>query len=180
MPRAFLVLVLIGAFGVAAQGEEAQESTAEEQEATPAPPSIDLDEILSNPLTEGDYREQSSCIWHRQVEHVEVLDETLIVFEGRRGELWLNQLTNQCHRLEADMVLSFRVRGGHYCRLDAFRGIPKYDIVPVTPVCTLGSFERVDEVQLDALRIAVAERQRVSNMATETRRQQRRQHKSED
>lgn len=180
MRRAFLALVLIGSFAVAAPGEQAQESTAEEQDATPAPPAIDLDEILTNPLAEGDYREQSSCIWHRAVERVEVLDETLIVFEGRRGELWINQLTNQCYRLEADMVLSFRVRGGNYCRLDAFRGIPKYDIVPVTPVCTLGAFERVDEVQLDALRIAVAERQRVSDMARETRRQQRRQRKSED
>ena len=156
MRRAVLVLALMASFGLAAQNEEAEESEDAAQDATPTAPPIDLDEILSNPLAEGDYREQSSCIWHREVEHVEVLDETLVVFEGRRGELWLNQLTTQCHRLEVDMTLSFRVRGGNYCRLDAFRGIPKYDIVPVTPVCTLGSFERVDEVQLDALRIAVA------------------------
>ena len=172
-------LFLFAATGLGAQN--ADETAEVDSEVTTADPaSLDLDEILSNPLTEGDYREQSSCIRHREVEHVEVLDETLVVFEGRRGELWLNQLTSQCYRLEAEMTLSFPIRGGTYCRLDPFRGIPKYDVVPLTPVCTLGSFERVDEVQLEALRIAVAERQRVSDLAKETRRQQRRQRKREN
>lgn len=194
MRRAVLVLALIGSFGIVVQGEEAQESEAEVQEAetgvqeaetevqeaVPEPAPIDLDEILNNPLSEADYREQQTCVRVRTVDDVEVLDDTLVLFHGRRGELWLNQLTSQCYGLEQDMILRFHVYAGTYCRLDAFRGIPRFSTIAITADCRLGSFENVDEAQVDALRVAVAERQRVSDMAKETRRRERRRSKSDD
>lgn len=174
MPRTVLVLVLIGSFVVAAPGEQAQEPAVDEQDGTPPPP-IDLDEILNNPLSEDDYREQSKCLRIRSVDEVEVLDETLVLFYGRRGELWLNQLTSQCYGLEQDMILQFRPYAGTYCRLDAFRGMPRFSTIAITAECRLGDFEPVDEIQVEALRTAVAERQQVSDMARETRRRARRQ-----
>lgn len=177
--RSTIALLLIAALGATARAADEAAPTGEEQPiADPAP--VDLEEILSNPLDDDDYRERSACVWRRTVEHVEVLDETLVVFEGRRGELWLNQLSSQCYGLEADMILQFKVRGGSYCNLDSFRGIPKYDLVPVTAQCTLGSFATVDEVQLEAIRIAVDERRKVQDMARETRRQERRRSKRND
>ena len=194
MRRAVLVLALIGLFGIAAQGEQAQEPEveeqepeveeqepkAEEQEAIPDPEPIDVDEILNNPLSETDYREQQKCVRVRTVDDVEVLDETLVLFHGRRGELWLNQLTSQCYGLEQDMILRFQVYAGNYCRLDAFRGIPRFSTIAVTADCRLGSFETVDLAQVDALRVAVAERRRASDMARESRRQARRRGRSAD
>lgn len=182
MPRAFLVVVLVGVFGVAAQGEEVPEpeAKAEEQDATPAPPPIDLDEILNNPLSESEYREQKKCVRIRDVDDIEVLDETLVLFHGRRGELWLNQLLSQCYGLDEDMILRVHAYAGTFCRLDRARGIPRFGRVAITAECRLGDFEPVDEVQVEALRVAVAERQAVSDMAKETRRQQRRQRKSRD
>ena len=180
MPRAFLVLVLVGVFGVAAQDEQAQEPEADEVSATQDPPPIDLEEILSNPLAESEYREQKKCVRIRDVDDVEVLDETLVLFHGRRGELWLNQLTSQCYGLEQDMILRFRAYAGTYCRLDPFRGVPYFSRIALTAECRLGDFEPVDEIQVEALRIAVAERQEVSDMAKETRRQQRRRARSAD
>ena len=178
MPRV-LVLVLIGVFGIAAQGEQAQKpETDDEVSATPEPPPIDLDEILDNPLSESEYREQKKCLRIRDVDDVEVLDETLVLFRGRRGELWLNQLTAQCYGLEQDMILRFRAYAGAYCRLDPFRGVPYFSRVAITAECRLGDFETVDEVQVEALRIAVAERQEVSDMARKTRRQERREWKA--
>ena len=166
--------------GIPAQAEQEQEAEAEEQDAVPAPPPIDLGEILNNPLSEGDYREQKNCVRIRDVDDVEVLDETLVLFHGRRGELWLNQLTSQCYGLEQDMILRFRGYAGTYCRLDPFRGVPYFSRIAITAECRLGDFEPVDEIQVEALRVAVAERQQVSDMAKETRRQQRRQSRSKD
>lgn len=180
MRRAFLVLALMASFGIAAQDEQAQESEAEAQEAVPEPPPIDLDEILNNPLSESDYREQKKCLRIRDVDDVEVLDETLVLFHGRRGELWLNQLSSQCYGLEQDMILRFKAYAGTYCRLDPFRGVPYFSTIAITADCRLGDFEPVDEIQVDALRIAVAERQEVSDMAKETRRQERRRARSAD
>ena len=180
MRRAFLVLVVIGGFAIAAQGEKAQDPDSDDVVATPDPPPIDLEEILTNPLAESDYREQKKCVRIRDVDDVEVLDETLVLFHGRRGELWLNQLTSQCYGLEQDMILRFRAHAGTYCRLDPFRGVPYFSTIAITADCRLGNFEPVDDIQVEALRVAVAERQEVSDMAKETRRQQRRQRKSED
>lgn len=174
MRRAVLVLALIGSFSIVVQGEEAQESEAEVQEAIAEPEPIDLDEILNNPLTESDYREQKKCLRIRDVDDVEVLDETLVLFHGRRGELWLNQLSSQCYGLEQEMILRFKAYAGTYCRLDPFRGTPYFSRVAITAECRLGDFEPVDDLQVEALRIAVAERQQVSDMAKESRRQARR------
>lgn len=174
MRRAVLVLALIGSFSIVVQGEEAQESEAEVQEAIAEPEPIDLDEILNNPLTESDYREQKKCLRIRDVDDVEVLDETLVLFHGRRGELWLNQLSSQCYGLEQEMILRFKAYAGTYCRLDPFRGTPYFSRVAITAECRLGDFEPVDDLQVEALRVAVAERQQVSDMAKEYRRQARR------
>lgn len=138
----------------------------------PGPP--DIDEILDKPLTESEYRKQSACISMRAVKDVEILDDTLVLFHGKRGELWLNQLSSQCYGLDQDVFLRFRVRAGRYCRLDSFRGMPRFGLISVTPDCRLGYFETVDEVQVDALRTAVDERRKIDDMARETRRQARR------
>lgn len=180
MSRAFLVVVLVGVFGVAAQGEEAQEPNSDEVDATPAPPPIDLDEILNNPLSESEYREQKKCVRIRDVDDIEVLDETLVLFHGRRGELWLNQLLSQCYGLDQEMILRVHAYAGTFCRLDRARGVPRFGRFAITAECRLGDFEPLDEVQVEALRIAVAERQEVSDMAKKTRRQQRRQRNSEE
>ena len=171
MARAVLVLALIGSFGIVVQGEEAQEPEADEQDALAETAPINLDDILNNPLSESDYREQKRCIRIRDVDDVEVLDETLVLFHGRRGELWLNQLSSQCYGLEQEMILRFKAYAGTYCRLDPFRGTPYFSRVAITAECRLGDFEPVDDLQVEALRTAVAERQQVSDMAKETRRQ---------
>lgn len=171
--RTAALLLLLGSFAFAEE-----ENGANETEET-APPPVDLDEILNNPLAESDYREQKTCIRMRTVDDVEVLDESLVLFTGRRGELWLNQLSSQCYGLEADMLLRFRAYAGNYCRLDSFRGVPRFGTFAITADCRLGSFETVDELQVEALRRAVEERQKVGDMAKKTRRQERRRRRAQ-
>ena len=162
------VLLLLGSLATFAEAQSEQDDA----EAKPAP--VDLDDILNNPLAESDYREQKTCIRMRTVDDVEVLDESLVLFTGRRGELWLNQLSSQCYGLEADMILRFRAYAGSYCRLDSFRGVPRFGTFAITADCRLGHFETVDELQVEALRTAIDERQKVEDMAKKTRRQERR------
>ena len=165
MRRAAL-FVLIGSVSAFAQSEVSEDATDADETTDTV---IDLDEILNNPLSESDYREQTRCLRARTVDEVEVLDETLVLFHLRNGKLQLNQLTSRCYGLEEDMILRFRVYAGAYCRLDAFRGIPRFSTFAITADCRLGDFEPIDEVQVEALRTAIEERTKVEDMAKKTR-----------
>ena len=138
-------------------------------DGAPPPLSDAVTEILDNPLGDDEYRERSTCIGQRSVEDVEVLDDTLLLFTGRRGELWLNEIKPQCFGLEPDMLLRFRLFGGRYCRMDSVRGMPHFGTMPVTPECRLGYFDAVDELQVEALRTAIEERRQAEDMARKTR-----------
>ncbi len=170
------VAILLGLAwpGVAIAQDEAEAGGGEQQAKEPLENAVDLDTILNNPLGASDYGEQRMCLPTRSVDDVEVLDDTLVLFESRRGKLWLNQLSTQCYGLDQDMVLRFRVFAGNYCRLDRFRGMPRIGNFAVTADCQLGQFETVDEVQVEALRSAIAERRQVSDMAKKTRRAEKR------
>ena len=174
--RAVAILLGLAWPIVAIAQDEARADTGdgEQQASKPLEESVDLDTILNDPLGESDYREQRMCLPTRSVHDVEVLDDTLVLFESRRGKLWLNKLTAQCYGLDQDMVLRFRVFAGNYCRLDRFRGMPRIGNFALTPDCRLGRFETVDEVQVEALRNAIAERRQVSDMAKKTRRAEKR------
>ena len=101
---------------------------------------------------------------------MEVLDENLVLFHGRTGKLWLNQLGTTCHGLDADMIVQLRSYGGSFCRMDRFRGIPRFGTFAITAECRLGDFEAIDELQVEALKAAISERQQAQDMAKKTRR----------
>ena len=185
---ALCTVVLLGC-GLGPRAAHAQEAAdqsraADEPEAASAPvdasaadeageasedaDAIDIDEILNRPLGEDDYRERRSCVWMRLVDHIEILDDSLVLFHGRRGELWLNQLSNQCLGLRADMRVIMRSYGGNVCRLDSFRGRPRLGGIAITAECRLGTFETIDEVHAEALRRAIEER-RATNLSGATR-----------
>lgn len=132
---------------------------AEARAGEEAPPPIDVAAILRGELTEDDYQDSQLCIAPRDLDTIEVLDERLVLFLGRRGEIWLNQLDKRCLGLEPEMVLDLRSYGGNFCRLDRFRAAPRYNaFLFVTAECRLGAFETITEPHAEALRAAVAER----------------------
>ena len=130
---------------------------------------LDVETILSNPLDEEAYRQRRNCLPRRGIDDVEVLDGHLVLFHERRGELWLNRLASECLGLEEDMTLDLRGYGGSFCRLDRFRGIPRFGAFAIAAECRLGSFETIDELQAQALRKAISERRQVSDMAKRTK-----------
>lgn len=165
-PQLLLVVCLLG-----------NAAGASEEDAAEPPPeqaAPDVAAILAEPLTDDDYRETKNCLNVRAIDDVEVVDDTVVLFHGRRGELWLNQLSSQCLGLEPDMLINLRSFGGSVCRLDRFRGRHYFEpLVAITAECRLGAFETVDELQAEALRAAVAERRQVGDMAKKTSRSRR-------
>ena len=131
--------------------------------------------ILSGELTAEDYAEDQLCVHPRDLDSIEVLNDRLVLFHGRRGEVWLNQLASQCLGLEPDMVLDLRSYGGSFCRLDRFRGTPRFDAaLHLTAECRLGAFETIAEPHAEALRTAAAEQRQAADAAAKTKRAQRR------
>ncbi len=161
--RLFLALLCAVALSAVAEEEAVQPEHA-------ADDALDVESILQNPLTEDDYRERDNCLYRRSIDDVEVLDENLVLFHGRTGKIWLNQLGTTCHGLEADMIVQLHSYGGSFCRMDRFRGIPRFARFAITAECRLGDFESVDELQVEALKAAISERQQARDMAKKTRR----------
>ena len=126
-----------------------------------------VEEILDNPLADEDYREKKSCLWRREIDSVEIVDESIVVFRGRiKKKVWANRLSQPCIGLRRDMVVTTRARSGSICRLDAIdarhRSASRFD-PPVR--CYLGVFEAIDELQVEAMKRAVDEHAKASRQS---------------
>ena len=166
--------VLAAAWPLPCAAQEAKQADAEESPikdiAEPGDP-LDVETILGNPLSDEDYRERRNCLPRRAIDDVEILDDRLVLFHGRLGELWLNQLSSQCLGLEPEMIPELRVYGGSLCSLDRFRGKPRYGTFAITAECRLGRFETVAAEQVEAMRRAISERRQAADAAQRTKKQ---------
>lgn len=156
---AFIVVLAMGSSATLAKETPAEDAPAE---SPPAADTLDVESILANPLAEEDYRETKDCIWNRQIDSIEILDESLVVFRGRvGGKIWLNKLANACPGLRRDMVPVTGNRSGSVCRMSRMAAQPR-SITPFEEpvICWLGRFEAIGEEQLEALKRAIEERDR--------------------
>lgn len=123
--------------------------------------------ILDAPLTDADYVDAQSCIDRRALDDVEVLDDGRMLFHGRRGQVWLNQLRHRCMGLSSGAKLVFELRGPRYCQLDTFctrrqsldRMVSDIDAICAQQgmgVCHLGRFEPISEAQAALMRESTA------------------------
>lgn len=159
--------------GEAPAGDSAPPPDRVDADPTPAAAAErpDVAAILSGDLTTEDYAEDQLCVHPRDLDSIEVLSDRLVLFYGRRGEIWLNQLASRCLGLEPDMVLDVRSYGGTFCRLDRFRGTPRFDAaLHLTAECRLGAFETVAAPHAEALRAAAAEQRAAADAAAKTKR----------
>ena len=154
--RAEVVALLTSLGAVACLATESEPADAD----SPSPASESAVEgILENPLADGDYREEKSCLWQRQIDSVEIIDENFVIFRGRlRNKMWLNQFTQPCIGLRRDMLITTRARTGSICRFDTLDARPRGASPFGSAVrCYLGTFEAIDEVQAEAMKKAVEE-----------------------
>lgn len=184
--RAVVTTLLFGCwmpFAGAAQNDADAHDTqgdavAENDASTPASgasQALDIDTILNNPLDDEAYQQRRSCVLLRSVDHVEILNDSLVLFHVRRDKAWLNKLSTRCVGLESNMIVSLRVHhGSSICRLDTFQGLERASSFGMEANCRLGDFEAIDGMQIDALKAALAERRAAADLARKTRRAERR------
>jgi hypothetical protein len=124
-----------------------------------APESLDaqVQYILDHPLTESEYSPSTRCMVSNSYESIEILDASHLLFVGRRGAIWLNQLRSDCVGLDKDSVLVFHSFGTRVCDMDSFLGAERYGLsTGFAAHCTLGHFEPITQAQADVLRDALA------------------------
>jgi len=133
--------------------------TAEERAERQASIEADIEKILTEPLENEDYSESESCLATFQYDRVEVLDQQRVLFVGRGGRVWLNELRRACPGLRRRHALQFDIRGSRICSLDSFRAIETRlgGIDEVSGVCVLGEFQQISEAQAEAIRAAIRE-----------------------
>jgi hypothetical protein len=130
----------------------------------------DIEAILSEPLDVEQYGETQRCLAAREYRDFRAIDDQRILFESRRGKLWLNTLRMRCPDLRHATVL--RVRSistvGRICDMDTFEAgdwftWPWYRRWPwhwgtrwgTGMTCSLGKFQPVTAAQVEAIEAAL-------------------------
>jgi hypothetical protein len=121
----------------------------------------DIDEILSLPLDPSEYGETKRCLSDMEYRNFRPLDDRHILFEGRRGKLWINTLRGRCSDLRyGDVLIVKQFSGSRMCDSDRFAVTdwfdwPWYRRWPwhwgtwgTGPACVLGKFQPVTPAQV--------------------------------
>jgi len=125
----------------------------------------EIDAILSEPLEPVELGETKRCLSDHEYRNFRAIDDRRILFEGRRGQLWLNTLRSRCPDLRHGRVLQVRVTStmGRICEMDSFMAgdwfaWPWYRRWPwywgswgTGMTCMFGDFQPVTAGQVDAI-----------------------------
>lgn len=131
---------------------------------------LDVETILLETPTAEDYGEIDSCLYRRKYDHVEMLDDWHMLFEGR-NRVWLNRLRGRCG-IRDDAILVIEQYSSSTCRLDRVTGHSRGSPSMIHGSCVLGDFQEIDPQQALALKESI-------KLAKQTRRQQAKQRKRE-
>ncbi len=130
----------------------------------------EIEVILSQPSDAGEYVETKRCLRETEYRDFRALDDRHILFEGRRGRMWINRLPIRCPDLRHATIITVRstLSLGRMCRHDSFQAgdwfnWPWYRRYPwrwTSPwhsgvSCSLGDFQAVTPAQVDALERAI-------------------------
>jgi len=81
----------------------------------------DIADVLSMPLDPAEFGETRRCLSDMDFRNFRALDDRRILFEGRRGRLWLNTLRMPCPDLRrADVLVVKPLSGLRLCDMDSF------------------------------------------------------------
>ena len=123
---------------------------------TPAPPApLTVEEVLANPLADGDYAQSRRCLANSRYRRIDVITDQALAFVGRGDTVWLNILPHRCHGLRQNMVLAVEQTGMRVCSRDRIRGLARASTQVVTGACALGPFQSLPQENFDAVRDAL-------------------------
>ena len=135
-------------------------ATSPEAEARRANAEADIDEILSYELDPTEYGEVKRCLSDHEFDNFRPLGDRHILFEGRRGKLWINALRGRCSDLRhSDVMVVRKYTGSRMCELDRFRVTDWFGFAGgrrpsdwgTGPTCLLGEFHPVTEAQVEEI-----------------------------
>lgn len=134
-----------------------------EQEAAEQAALETVEQILSAPLDATEYAaEPERCISTYMYDSMEVLDDRHVLFKGRGGKLWLNQLRSRCVGLRQHSIPVIRLRDSQVCDMDTFQAMDSMLGVwqRTSAHCSLGTFTPITPEQADTVRAALDEARR--------------------
>ena len=124
----------------------------------------DIEEILSLPLDPTEYGEVKRCLSDHEYRNFRPLGTRYILFEGRRGKLWINSLRGRCSDLRhGDVLIVRQFSSMRMCDMDRFEAADWFDwpwyrrwpwqwgAWASGPTCTLGKFHPVTEAQVQEI-----------------------------
>ena len=132
-------------------------ATSPEAEARRAAAEADIDEIMSYELDPDEYGTAKKCLADHQYDDFRPLGDRHILFEGRRGKLWINVLRGRCSDLRhSDVLVVRQYLGSRTCDMDRFRVADLFDFTArgqpsdwgTGATCVLGEFHPVTEAQV--------------------------------
>jgi len=147
-------------------------ATSPEVEARRQAIEADIAEILSAPLDPAEFGETRRCLSDREYRSFRALDDRRIVFEGRRGRLWINTLRSRCPDLRhGDVLVMNRYSSSRICDKDRFEvadwfAWPWYRRWPwywgnrwgTGMACALGKFQPVSAAQIREIEAVLGSR----------------------
>lgn len=161
-----IVLTALLTAGMSVGCATAPEVAAKQQEREES-----IETILSRPLDPEAYGVAKGCLDSTQYRSYRVLDDRRVVFEGRRGEFWLNTLHFRCPELRHSSALQVKSRASfsrRICEHDTFLAgdwfdHPWYRRAPwrwtrpwgMETTCSLGKFQPVSSDQVSAIEAAL-------------------------
>ena len=142
-----LCLLTTSLLGACATQPETAAEAAEEQPLT-------VEEILAAAPNPEDYSDPATCLNRYVYQGVDVINRELLLFEGRRGKVWLNRLRSPCVGLRPHDTLAFDMRDNRLCDLDTFSAIDRFGgpMERTSARCSLGKFEPVSPEQAQMLK----------------------------
>lgn len=115
----------------------------------------DIDDILSQELDPAEYGEPRSCLRDTEIRRYRPLGQRYILFEGRQGRFWVNELRGRCLGLNDDSVFIMEPNSAkRLCDMDRFGVVDRAGLLPggsAAPTCALGKFKPVTEQQVEEI-----------------------------
>lgn len=99
----------------------------------------------------------TDCVYARDIQQFEVLDEGTLLLYAKFDRLWVNRLHTRCAGLRKNMIINVSRFGAQICSNDRITATDRGAIAGEGPVasCRLGSFDAVDKDQLATLRASL-------------------------
>ena len=101
-------------------------------------------------------RRAENCIWLRQLDHTEVIDDRTILFYQTGNRVYRNYLPRECPGVAREERFMYEARANQLCSIDTIAVLEDWGgpglVRGVT--CALGEFQRVSAAEVEEIKQA--------------------------